>query len=85
MAADTRVSITVDTGNAEGSLSRLGQAFAQAGRAADQASDNIDNVADSATRDAGRLGKALDGMKKNRCSRRFRIRCYRFYAQRCSR
>ena len=67
MAADTRVSITVDTGNAEGSLSRLGQAFAQAGRAADQASDNIDNVADSAnsaTRDAGRLGKALDGMKK---------------------
>ncbi|EOH1988422.1 phage tail tape measure protein [Campylobacter jejuni] len=66
MAADTRVSITVDTGNAEGSLSRLGQAFAQAGRAADQASDNIDNVADSAnsaTRDASRLGKALDGMK----------------------
>jgi TP901 family phage tail tape measure protein len=66
MAADTRVSITVDTGNAEGSLSRLGQALAQAGRAADQASDNIDNVADSAnsaTRDASRLGKALDGIK----------------------
>ena len=66
MAADTRVSITVDTGNAEGSLNRLRSAFDNLDRSTDSASRGIDDVAhsaNSATRDASRLGKALDGMK----------------------
>ena len=48
MAADTRVSITVDTGNAEGSLSRLRSAFDNLDRSTDDASRGIDDVARSA-------------------------------------
>ena len=52
MAADTRVSITVDTGNAEGSLSRLRSVFQSLDAAANTASRDIDS-AGRATQTAG--------------------------------
>ena len=52
MAADTRVSITVDTGNAEGSLNRLRSVFQSLNAAANTASRDIDS-AGRATQTAG--------------------------------
>ena len=44
MAADTRVSITVDTGNAEGSLNRLRSVFQSLDAATNTTSRNLDNA-----------------------------------------
>lgn len=52
MAADTRVSITVDTGNAEGGLNRLRSVFQSLDAAANTASRDIDS-AGRATQTAG--------------------------------
>lgn len=52
MAADTRVSITVDTGNAEGSLNRLRSVFQSLDAATNTASRNLDN-AGRASQNAG--------------------------------
>ena len=59
MAADTRVSITVDTGNAEDAIRRLREELDRLGGSADDASDDIDNAGNSGKK----LSKALDGMK----------------------
>ena len=59
MAADTRVSITVDTGNAEDAIRRLREELDRLGGSANDASDDIDNAGNSGRR----LSKALDGMK----------------------
>lgn len=59
MAADTRVSITIDTGNAEDAIRRLREELDRLGGSADDASDDIDNAGNSGKK----LSKALDGMK----------------------
>ena len=59
MAADTRVSITIDTGNAEDAIRCLREELDRLGGSADDASDDIDNVGNSGKK----LSKALDGMK----------------------
>ena len=74
MAADTRVSITVDTGNAESNISRLRSAFDNLDRSTDNASRGIDDVArsaDSAGRhlnnaetQSSRLSRAFSGIAK---------------------
>lgn len=74
MAADTRVSITVDTNNAESNISRLRSAFDNLDRSTDNASRGIDDVAqsaDSAGRhlnnaetQSSRLSRAFSGIAK---------------------
>ena len=74
MTADTRVSITVDTNNAESNISRLRSAFDNLDRSTDDASRGIDDVArsaDSAGRhlnnaetQSGRLSRAFSGIAK---------------------
>ena len=59
MAADTRVSITIDTANAEDAIRRLREELDRLGGSADDASDDIDNAGNSGKK----LSKALDGMK----------------------
>lgn len=66
MAADTRVSITVDTGSAESSLNRLRTALDNVDRATDETGQGIrqlEDNANNASRGASRLSKALDGFK----------------------
>lgn len=67
MAADTRVSITVDTGNAEGSLNRLRSVFQSLNAAANTASRDIDS-AGRATQTAGSratgAASALTGLSR---------------------
>ena len=67
MAADTRVSITVDTGNAEGSLNRLRSVFQSLDAATNTASRNLDN-AGRASQNAGRratgAASALTGLSR---------------------
>ncbi len=67
MAADTRVSITVDTGNAEGSLNRLRSVFQSLDAAANTASRDIDS-AGRATQTAGSratgAANALTGLSR---------------------
>ena len=74
MAADTRVSITVDTNNAESNISRLRSAFDNLDRSTDSASRGIDDVAHSADNagrhlnnaetQSGRLSRAFSGIAK---------------------
>ena len=74
MAADTRVSITVDTGNAESNISRLRSAFDNLDRSTDNASRGIDDVAQSADNagrhlnnaetQSSRLSRAFSGIAK---------------------
>ena len=67
MAADTRVSITVDTGNAEGSLNRLRSVFQSLAAAANTASRDIDSGG-RATQTAGSratgAASALTGLSR---------------------
>ena len=67
MAADTRVSITVDTGNAEGSLSRLRSVFQSLDAATNTASRNLDNAGrasqNAGTRAAG-AATAINGLSR---------------------
>ena len=67
MAADTRVSITVDTGNAEGSLNRLRSVFQSLDAATNTASRNLDNAGrasqNAGTRAAG-AATAITGLSR---------------------
>ena len=74
MVSETRVSIVVDTGNAENSLENLSNAFDELSATADDASDNLDNAGEAAS-DAGdaaakaakkseKYQAAIEGMQK---------------------
>ena len=64
MASETRVSIVVDTGDAENSLENLSNAFDELSDTADDASDNLDNAGEAASGAGDAAAKAAKKSEK---------------------